>query len=155
MTLGPAIPASTLLALSSVSRQIYLEIQGLVFAQNKFVGYPTPLTTLLKRMALCQASQIRVVTVSVLAAFTTLEDNKTVTGLSGEVIEILTILCGMRGLQKVSVKWDGKHDDWGEAHDYFKAKVVETFERHMRGDVRVWVPMLGTKPQEGGTVMMR
>jgi hypothetical protein len=78
MALGPPVRAIGLLALSYVCRQIYLEVQGLVFAQNKFIGYPVPLAALFKRMASYQANQIRVVTVNVLAAFTVMEDNRTV-----------------------------------------------------------------------------
>lgn len=100
MTLGPPIRLSWLLALSRVSRQVYLEVQCLVFAQNKFIGYPIPLAKLFKSMAPYQANQIKAVTVNVLAAFTVMEDNKTVSGLSEEVIEILKILCGMRGCRR-------------------------------------------------------
>jgi hypothetical protein len=73
-------------------------VQGLVFAQNKFVGYSIPLAALFKRMAPYQVNEIRVVTVNVIAASTKMEGDKMATGLSEEVIEILNILCGMRGL---------------------------------------------------------
>lgn len=148
MALGPPVRAIWLLALSYVCRQIYLEVQGLVFAQNKFIGYPVPLAALFKRMASYQANQIRAVTVNVLAAFMVMEGNRTVAGLSDEVIEVLKILCGMRGVQRVSVEWDGKHDNWGEAHDQFQKMVRKTFQGYGRRDVQVRVPLLGMKPQE-------
>ena len=150
MALGPPVRLTWLFALSYVSRQVYLETQGLVFAQNKFIGYPTPLAALLKRMASYQVNEIRVVTVNVMAAFTKMEDNKTVTGLSEEVIGILKILCGMKGLQRVSVEWNGMHDNWGEAHDEFQKMVRKMFKGYGRTDVQVWVPMLGAKPQDDG-----
>lgn len=123
------------MAHSRVSRQVYLEAQGRVFAQNEFMGYPIPLTALFKRMTSRQANITKKVTVSVLVPFHTLEDNKTVTGLSEEVIEILRTLCGMSGLQKVSVEWDEKHDNHGEAHGYFWTRVMEMFEGYERDEV--------------------
>ncbi|KAL1656995.1 hypothetical protein SLS61_000034 [Didymella pomorum] len=82
MTLGPRVRITWLLALS----------------YNKFVGYSIPLAALFKRMAPYQVNEIRVVTVNVIAASTKMEGDKMATGLSEEVIEILNILCGMRGL---------------------------------------------------------
>lgn len=149
MRLGPAVPLSKILVLSKTSRQIYIEIQGIIFAQNEFMGYPTPLSKLFKRMLSYQANQIKAITVNILVSFKMLEDNKTVVGLSEEVVETLKVLCGMRGLREVSVVWDGKHDNHGEAHDYFKARVVEMFTASKRMDVQIYVPMLGNKPQQG------
>lgn len=92
---------------------------------------------------------VKKVTVTVLVPCKTLGDNKTVTGLSEEVIEILRTLCGMSGLHRVSVEWDGKHDNHGKAHEYFRTRVMEMFEVYGRNEVQVWVPMLGMKPQGG------
>lgn len=106
-------------------------------------------------MALWQVDLVRTVTVSVLLPFQTLEDGRMVTGLSGEVIGVLRVLCGMRGLKRVSVEWEGKHDNHGEAHDYFEMRVREIFVQHRRQDVTIIVPVLGMKPQGTGIGVLR